>query len=90
MCFWARSLLAQKSGAPCWASRASISRTFWSTSKKPPQVAGAFLDVFDVIEGLGRDHEGKWFEANRVAASRREAKGISPQADRKEQGEKAS
>jgi hypothetical protein len=35
---------------------ASISRRFWSTSKKPPQVAGALLDVVDVAEGLGGDH----------------------------------
>jgi hypothetical protein len=35
---------------------ASISRRFWSTSKKPPQVAGALLDIVDVAEGLGGDH----------------------------------
>jgi hypothetical protein len=32
---------------------ASISRCFWSTSKKPPEVPGALLDVLDVVEGLG-------------------------------------
>jgi hypothetical protein len=37
---------------------ASISRRFWSTSKKPPQVAGALLDVVDVAECLGGDHDG--------------------------------
>ena len=56
MCFWARSLLSQKPGSPIWASIASISRRFWSTSKKPPQVAGALLDVLDVVEGLWGDH----------------------------------
>ena len=58
MCFWARSLLSQKPGAPIWASIASISLRFWSTSKKPPQVAGALLDVLDVVEGLWGDHGG--------------------------------
>src|SRR5262245_38390196 len=56
MCFWARSLLSQKSGAPIWASIASISRCFCSTSKKPPQVASALLDVLEVREGFGCDH----------------------------------
>jgi hypothetical protein len=32
---------------------ASISRVFCSTSKKPPQMASALLDVLDVVEGLG-------------------------------------
>jgi hypothetical protein len=53
MCFWALSLLSQNPGSPIWASIASISRRFWSTSKKPPQVAGALLDVLDLVEGLG-------------------------------------
>jgi hypothetical protein len=56
MCFCARSLLFQKSGAPIWASIASISRCFCSQSKKPPQVAGALLDVLDVVESFGSDH----------------------------------
>src|SRR5271166_5646734 len=58
MCFWARSLLSQNPGEPIWASMASISLRFWSTSKKPPQVAGALLDAVDVAEGLGGDHGG--------------------------------
>src|ERR1017187_8234828 len=58
MCFCARSRLSQKPGAPIWASMASISRRFWLTSKKPPQVAGALLDVVDVAECLGGDHDG--------------------------------
>jgi hypothetical protein len=28
---------------------ASISLRFWSTSKKPPQMAGALLDVLDLV-----------------------------------------
>src|SRR5882724_5889283 len=56
ICFCARSLLSQKVGAPISASKASISRVFWSTSKKPPQMAGSFLDVLDMVESLGRDH----------------------------------
>jgi hypothetical protein len=35
---------------------ASISRCFCSTSKKPPQVAGALLDVFEAGKGFGGDH----------------------------------
>jgi hypothetical protein len=58
MCFWALSLLSQNAGSPIWASSASISRRFWSTSKKPPEVSGALLDVLDVVEGFGRDHIG--------------------------------
>ncbi len=58
MCFWALSLLSQNPGSPIWASMASISRRFWSTSKKPPQVAGALLDVLDLVEGLLGGHGG--------------------------------
>src|ERR1700694_4137219 len=56
MCFCARSGLFQKAGAPISASIASISRCFGSTSKKPPQVAGALLDVLEVGKGFGCDH----------------------------------
>jgi hypothetical protein len=42
---------------------ASISRRFWSTSKKPPQVAGALLDVVNVAEGLGGDHDEERIES---------------------------
>jgi hypothetical protein len=52
---------------------ASISRCFCSQSKKPPQVAGALLDVLDVIEGLGGGH-GKEFT---VGADRQVARGNS-------------
>jgi hypothetical protein len=38
---------------------ASISCCFCSTSKKPPEMAGALLDVLDVGKGLGCDHGGK-------------------------------
>jgi hypothetical protein len=35
---------------------ASISRCFCSTSKKPPQVGGAFLDVVEAGENFRCDH----------------------------------
>jgi hypothetical protein len=35
---------------------ASISCCFCSTSKKPPEMAGALLDVLDVGKGFGCDH----------------------------------
>jgi len=50
---------------------ASISRCFCSTSKKPPQVAGALLDILDVIESLGSDHVGKVKRSSRQTRTAR-------------------
>jgi len=47
----------------------SISRCFWSTSKKPPQVAGALLDVLDVRKGFGSNHVVPKLGRQRAAAS---------------------
>jgi hypothetical protein len=81
---WARSLWSQKVGAPISASIASISRSFCSPSKKPPQVAGALLDVLDVVEGLRGNHTGE--EAGNRAGRKAQARIPPARAARQARG----
>jgi len=47
-------------------SRAAAARSLFSTSKKPPQVAGAAVEFFELLAKFGGEEHGNGMEDGRA------------------------